>query len=516
MDYVKNAVTAGGSGSPLFKTAQHYGLLDKDGKFSEGADLSAVRGNLYKDVNAKAGDIASDIAGLGVIDKKGNLDQTMVQAAKVLGTMPGKDLNGDGKIGGDFERGVGLMRLKQMQYSEGSATLDTAASENLSNKTGFDFKAGDRVKFGYDSETGAVSVAKGERGISKIMKSGAATEANYNGEQLKGLSKTLRNDGHSITADYLDDNLIPALQDDETASVSLKTDGKGRISTAKIAHGSEVAQFDEAKKDREVAIEGYKGTATRNGKTYDLTGGQFKQVGKGKGAFIMYEGNVVGPDGKEYSGSMKMDAGHNILSMRNEDYDQTTVGTVEKDVQRKEVDHGVKVGSAMQMALQKDPAVASFVSEPNLDKYHLNANISETGKDLGEDMGKFLSRIGQRVGYAEGHAGFGVFGSGTSAGRRTTEQESTNILTTQYDQLIRQSVSEAREQGLNREETANYVTDKIGDFTERVYDKSRKVKSEDYGMDAPVTEGKRIAKQSLNSIGKKFLNADFNKIGKNE
>jgi len=333
MDHVKTAVTDGGSKNPLWKAAQHYGLINEKGNFNEGSDLTAVRGKLNNDVNTKAGDIASNIAGLGVIDKNGNLDQTMLQAAKVLGTMPDKDLNGDGKVS-DLERGVGLMRLKQMQYSEGSATLNKAAAENLSNKTGFDFKAGDRVKFGYDSETGAVSVAKGERGISKITKEGATTEANYNGKQLEGLSKTLRNNGHSITADYLDRDLIPALQDNETASVSLKTDGKGRISTAKIAHGSEVAQFDEAKKDREVEIEGYKGTATRNGNTYELTGGQFKQVGKGKGAFMMYEGNVVGPEGREYFGSMKMDAGHNIKSMKLDDYGQITVGIVVKDVQR--------------------------------------------------------------------------------------------------------------------------------------------------------------------------------------
>jgi len=529
--YVQGAVTAGGSKSPLWKAAQHYGLINEKGNFNEGADLTGIRGKLNNDVNTKAGDIASDITGLGVIDKKGNLDQTMLQAAKVLGTMPGKDFNGDGKVG-DFERGVGLMRLKQLQYSDGSATLDEAAAENLSNKTGFNFKAGDRVKFSYDSQTGAVSVAKGESGISKITKSGAMTEANYNGEQLKGLSKTLRNNGHSITADYLDHDLIPALQDNETASVSLKTDGKGRISTAKIAHGSEVAQFDEAKKDREVEIKGYKGTATRNGNTYELTGGQFKQVGKGKGAFLMYEGNVVGPEGREYSGPMKMDADHNIKSMKLEDYDQTTVGSVEKDVQRKEVDHGVTVGSAMQMALQKDPALASFVSDPGLNKYKLNANVAETAKDLTEDMGRFLTREGLSVGFSEGSAGlhthagadtgvlkvFGLDGgfkisADGRMGRRSQESETTDLLFSQYEQRIRQAVTEAREKGLSREETAKYVTNKIGDFTKNLHDQAIKTTSSDYGMDAAPHKISKVAKKMLDKVGDNVMPANEKELG---
>jgi len=54
-------VTAGGPNSPLWKAAQHYGLIGKDGKFNEGADLAAVRGRLNSEVGSKTKDISSSV-----------------------------------------------------------------------------------------------------------------------------------------------------------------------------------------------------------------------------------------------------------------------------------------------------------------------------------------------------------------------------------------------------------------------------------------------------------------------
>ncbi|MFQ5950438.1 MAG: hypothetical protein ACE5J1_07115, partial [Nitrospiria bacterium] len=54
---------------------------------------------------------------------------------------------------------------------------------------------------------------------------------------------------------------------------------------------------------------------------------------------------------------------------------------VSEDVSKKSVDHGVSIGSAMQMALNRDPAIASFVSDPDIAKNHpdtFNANVATT------------------------------------------------------------------------------------------------------------------------------------------
>ncbi|HBG47379.1 MAG TPA: hypothetical protein DDW94_10380 [Deltaproteobacteria bacterium] len=156
----------------------------------------------------------------------------------------------------------------------------------------------------------------------------------------------------------------------------------------------------------------------------------------------------------------------------------------------------------------------------------LNANIAETSKDLGEDMGKWLRQNGQSVGYSEGgiggsvHGGVGlsILGNGGGIkgsadgkiGRRSVEDESINLLTSGYDKLIRQSVSEARDKGLNREETEKYVAGKIGDFTQGLYDQARNAKSLDYGASAPVGAAKRI----LDKVDKKFHSIDVEEIQK--
>src|SRR3989304_8614087 len=220
-------------------------------------------------------------------------------------------------------------------------------------------------------------------------------------------------------------------------------------------------------------------------------------------AFTKIDRGVVRSDNdiaKEESGSQKW-SGKRVVA---------------EDTNKSSVDHGVDIGSAMQMALARDQAIASFVSDPTLNKYKLNANIAETSKDLGEDMGKWLKKEGLSLGYSEGTMGGSVHGgvglkilgtgggiSGSTEGRigkKSQENESVNLLTSGYDKLIRQSVSEARDKGLNREETEKYVAGKIGDFKEDFYDLARKAKPLDYGASAPVGMAKRVLDKVNNNI----------------
>lgn len=88
--------------------------------------------------------------------------------------------------------------------------------------------------------------------------------------------------------------------------------------------------------------------------------------------------------------------------------------TISEDIDKSTVDHGVHIGSAMQMALNRDPAIAKFVSDHTLAKYKpetFDANVSATAKDLASDVGGFLQRQGVSLGYAEASAsgGFKIF-----------------------------------------------------------------------------------------------------------
>jgi len=500
-----------GSSGDVQKLAGDYGLM------KEGASLRGVKGRFQKEVEAASERLSGGMKELGVFDETGRLNQAEIAASKSLGLI--RDYDGDGEIG-DMDRGLGLMKLKEMEYAKGEITLDKDTAKSLTRKTGVIFHAGDRVRWAHDPETGHVTMSRATGGTFRMSQNGELVEARSGREELHDLAEELRKNGHLISADYLNYRLIPSLKEGESVTVTLKRDNQGRLAGYSVEHGGKVTHMDEAEREEGLEIEGYMGMANRSGQNYELSGGKLKQVGEGKDAYLRYTGNIKGTDGSSYVGTVEMDAGHSIRSMKAEDFVQTTSGSVERDVQKKEVDHGVKIGSAMQMALKRDPAIARFVSDLKLAKYKpeaFDANISETAKDLAEDMGHFLSREGLSVGYSEGGAGgsihggvdsgvlkiFGIKGGLNASiagrvGKSSKESENVNLLVSQYDQLIRHAVTEAREKGLTKEETTKYVTGRIGDFTQDLYDMGRKAKSGDYGADAVVPEPIKRAMRHVN------------------
>jgi len=273
------------------------------------------------------------------------------------------------------------------------------------------------------------------------------------------------------------------------------SNGSVSIGGGKVTREGTLTAPEAVKKARELRANGH-GAAAQG----------LEEIAKGlKGGEAIAFKEETGLDGKSATFHAKHGTETDWMDLSNRTSGREAI---HKDVDKGISDHGVDIGSAMQMALARDPAIASFVSDPNSNKYKRNANIAETAKDLGEDMGKWLSQKGQSIGYSEGSAGGSMHGGvglkllGTGGGisgsvdgkigRRSQENESVNILTSEYDKLIRQSVSEARGKGLNREETEKYVAGKIGDFTQNLYDQAREAKSIDYGADAPVGIAKRV------------------------
>ncbi|MFY9270815.1 MAG: conjugal transfer protein TraG N-terminal domain-containing protein [Candidatus Manganitrophaceae bacterium] len=180
-----------------------------------------------------------------------------------------------------------------------------------------------------------------------------------------------------------------------------------------------------------------------------------------------------------------------------------------EDLDKRTVDHGVYIGSAMQMALARDPDLARFVSDHATNKYKpetFDANVAATAKDLANDVGGFLQRRGASLDYAQGSVGFTVYGTGTIGVKKSDNNESVDLLAGEYDRIIRQSVTEAKEQGLGIEETKGYVSGKVGDFTQIIYDQARNATSKEYGVNAPTEAVKEGIKRIVSEESKRGPN----------
>lgn len=390
----------------------------------------------------------------------------------------GVDQNGDAMVAramrtevpNDDHKGRSLAWDNGIIHEKGSMDKNQVLKEAVLRE-----KAGDTV------------TAQGLRMVAGNLKDGAAVE----------YAKSYAQDGRSLnTAEYKHGSGA-VLYDTATRREGL--DDK-HLDTKQhyIATDGEANQINKFLK-----ASGY-GTSVKKGDMVTMTGrtGTFgadadflKDANPGDLAFTKIDRGVVRSDNdiaREEAGRQKW-SGKRVVA---------------EDTNKSSVDHGVNIGSAMQMALARDKAIASFVSDPTLNKYKLNANIAETSKDLGEEMGKWLSRNGLSIGSSEGSlegsisagTGLKILGSGGGIsgnlsgriGRRSQDSESVNLLISEYDTRIRQSVSEAKNKGLNKDETEKYVTGRIGDLTQDLYDQARNAKSLDYGASAPVGAAKRV------------------------
>jgi len=320
--------------------------------------------------------------------------------------------------------------------------------------------------------------------------------------------------GDAVTAQGLK-TMANGMKDGDSIEYSkaFGQDGKS-IATAEYRRGSGTMLYDTAIRregldDRRFdRKEHYIGTDKEAGRINELlkASGYDTKVERGDMVTMLGKKGALGADANFLKNAKPGDLSFTAIQrgVERQDKDvmkgETGAEHIHKDVDKSVADHGIAIGSAMQMALAKDPAIAGFVSDHKLAKYKpeaFNARVSETAKDLGEDVGKWLERQGVSAGNIEGTISVGtprIFGLGANGklSRQSRESESVNLLTSEYDRLIRQSATEAGGKGLGREDTEKYVAEKIGEFTQRIYDQARKATSLDYGADAPIGMAKKI------------------------
>ncbi|MFQ5544312.1 MAG: hypothetical protein ACE5FY_08190, partial [Nitrospiria bacterium] len=147
----------------------------------------------------------------------------------------------------------------------------------------------------------------------------------------------------------------------------------------------------------------------------------------------------------------------------------------------------------------RDAKLASFVSEPDMAKsqpHTFNAQVATTASAISKDLTQFLRSEGIDIGSMEGNiqGGFTIAGSGAGGkvGRSFRDNEVVNLFTGKFDQIIRDAHREANKHGLNQIETASHITNKIGDFTQEIYNKARAAKPRDFGADSGIARAEKV------------------------
>ncbi len=476
--------------------------------------LEELRDRFNTELQDTALNLRENLSRYGILDQTGRFNQAMLAASRSLGLI--KDYDGDGTID-NRDVGIGLLKYKEAEYAKGDVTLSKEMAEHLNKLTGSNmFKEGDRVNFAFDPRTGETKMVHGKSGIYRFKQDGSLESTQYNKEGLKTLADRLDKEGHHNVASYLRRELIPRLREGEVAQVNLQQDKTGKIATADIRHGSAVYHYDAAKREWTTNIQDWDGTyggiAINDAETYKVTGNTVSIAGtmrKGDDTwktmldFAKQHGDEEFmkvlesmDENKAISYEIEGDRSGRISELEVEqetEAEKKVVGRMRnifEDVDKKSVEHSVKIGEAMQMALARDSALASFVADPGLNRYKLNANVKELAEDLAGDVAKWLSKKGTSIGSLETVAGGGfnikIIKVGADMKSISKEEETADLLKAQYDRLIRTARAEAIKAGMNEKKAMEYITNKVGKFTQEIYDKARMLDSKDYGKDSLI------------------------------
>jgi hypothetical protein len=157
--------------------------------------------------------------------------------------------------------------------------------------------------------------------------------------------------------------------------------------------------------------------------------------------------------------------------------------------------------TAFQMALKGDEGLVKQVTNPYLGEGAQDAEIAALSNALGSGASQFMSRQGVSADYARGEVGGGfgvgssgglVFGrvgaSGATGGERR-DIKSTNLMTQQYDDLIRDTLHTAREQNLTQEQTRDLLNSNIENYTNALYREVQNNKPDKFGASSVYKNG---------------------------
>jgi hypothetical protein len=163
------------------------------------------------------------------------------------------------------------------------------------------------------------------------------------------------------------------------------------------------------------------------------------------------------------------------------------------------------------MALSGDNKLVGQVTNPYMGEKSKNAEIAALSSALGRSASQFMQRQGVSADFTRGDAhlslgkggGIAFSASGRVGGERV-DRKSTDLMTQQYGTLIRDALGEAKENGLDANNTRNLLSSRIENYTNAFYTEVQRHKPEDFGASAPIS----VVKEAIDSVG--FVPSPYN------
>jgi hypothetical protein len=171
------------------------------------------------------------------------------------------------------------------------------------------------------------------------------------------------------------------------------------------------------------------------------------------------------------------------------------------DVSNAQISRGASFdGTLLRMALSGDTGMLTGMMLGNKfqNPSHQEAEIGYLASKVSESLGGILSQRGMAADTSRAESGiratastppFFIGASAYAAGSisaQSSNEETVNLLTSQYSYLIKNSLEEAANMGLDHSATVTKVASDIGQFTQAINHMASGKLSEDYGSAAPL------------------------------
>lgn len=209
--------------------------------------------------------------------------------------------------------------------------------------------------------------------------------------------------------------------------------------------------------------------------------------------------------GTREEGGYKRDVTNtNFTGNRKVNYDEDT--TV--------IDRSTKISpdTAFQMAIKGEQALVRPVTNQFLSEKQQEAEILALSGALGKSWGAFMQRQGVSADYARGEAHLSVGAGGglifkAEAGARGSvegerlDKKTTDLMTQQADTLIRSTLTEAKQKGLDTNATRALLSSKIEDYSNAFYKEVQSQTPKKFGVSSPGQAITEIGEKAVGSVG---------------
>jgi hypothetical protein len=393
-----------------------------------------------------------------------------------------------GAINGMIEKGRNVFGmqgdeysvLQQMSnYTARGGVVDEAMAKNINDKFfgGQEaIKAGMRVDAGIaDGKTYLTAASQDESGSvelrdGRLIEKGALRDADVSGYKFSGsyTKETSIADGKTLST-------YTGIVNGKEGHLTVDASGKAVFAEGKGGH-----DFDQRAVNKETVRQG-------------------KDVRIGDDITIGDKREKIDIDRTVTDHTTKEEYGH---SKKTYDEDVTII------------DRGTKIGhdTAFQMAIKGDQALVRPVTNQFLsDKQH-EAEILALSGTLGKAWGTFMQRQGVSADYAKGEAHLSVGAGGGlvfkaeagakgSVGGERWDKKTTDLMTQQADSLIRSTLTEAKQKGLDSNATRALLSSKIEDYSNVFYKEVQSHSPEKFGASSPGQAMTEMGKKVVNSAG---------------